>query len=217
MVQAVRGIQTNLEKRVGWENQAASPEGGSVSQSDDTDGVDSCEACRTIDEADGVVDGRLYLSLAGPPSRYPGLTEVRKVEQRASDAISAFAGSPGFVYIHVGWFALWILANLGVFGQAFIFDRFPFGLLTMIVSLEAIFLSTFILITQNRQGERSEARAQFDFHNDVRGEIWAAHIGQALGLDARHVEHMVKKTVDGYLKEVEEVAGDGSGRPPDPS
>jgi hypothetical protein len=181
---------------------------------DTRDDVDSCEACRTIDEADGVVDGRLYLSFAGPPSRYPGLSEVRKVEQGASDAISAFAGSLAFVYIHIGWFTFWILSNLWVFGQGLVFDRFPFGLLTMIVSLEAIFLSTFILITQNRQGERSEARAQFDFHNNVRGEIWAAHIGQALGLDAHHVETMVKKTVEGYLREVEELAGGGSGRSP---
>jgi uncharacterized membrane protein len=177
--------------------------------SDGEDDVDRCEACRTIDEADGVVDGKLYLSLAGPPSRHPSLTGVRKVEERASDTISAFAGSPIFVYIHVGWFTLWILSNLGVFGQGLIFDRFPYGLLTMVVSLEAIFLSTFILITQNRQGERSEARAQFDFHNNVRGEIWAAHIGQALGLDAHHVEHMVKKTVDGYLEEVRQSAGNG--------
>ena len=186
-----------------------------MSQRDDD--ADACEACRTIDEADGVVDGRLYLSLAGPPSRYPGLSEVRKVEQRAADTISSFAGSLAFVYIHIGWFTLWILSNLGAFGQGLVFDRFPFGLLTMIVSLEAIFLSTFILITQNRQGERSEARARFDFHNNVRGEIWAAHIGQALGLDAHHVEHMVDKTVEGYLREVEGLAGDGSGRSPDPS
>jgi uncharacterized membrane protein len=182
--------------------------------SDTWEDTDSCEACRTIDEADGVVDGKLYLSLAGPPSRYPGVSEVHKVEQGASDAISAFAGSLAFVYIHIGWFTFWILSNLGVFGQGLVFDRFPFGLLTMIVSLEAIFLSTFILITQNRQGERSEARAQFDFHNNVRGDIWAAHIGQALGPDAHHVEHMVKRTVDGYLKEVEELAGDGSRRSP---
>jgi uncharacterized membrane protein len=187
-------------------------EGGLVS--DTKDDLGGCEACRTIDEADGVVDGKLYLSLAGPPSRHPSLTGVRKGEERASDAISAFAGSPAFVYIHIAWFTLWILINLGVVGKGLVFDRFPYGLLTMVVSLEAIFLSTFILITQNRQGERSEARAQFDFHNNVRGEIWAAHIGQALGLDAHHVEHMVKKTVDGYLEEVKQSGLDG-GRPHD--
>jgi uncharacterized membrane protein len=173
------------------------------------DEAEPCEACRTIDEADGVVDGRLYLSLASTPPRHPALTGVRKTEQRLSDAVSAFAGSLPFVYLHIAWFTLWILANHGLFGRGLVFDPFPYGLLTMVVSLEAIFLSTFILITQNRQGERSEARAQFDFHNNVRGEIWAAHIGQALGLDAHHVEHMVRRTVEGYLKEVEDAAGGG--------
>ena len=176
--------------------------------SDVRDEVHSCGACETIDEADGVVDGKLYLSLAGPPARYPALSTIRKGQQRASDAISGFAGSLAFVYLHVGWFTSWILANLGVFGSALVFDPFPYGLLTMIVSLEAIFMSTFILITQNRQGERSEARAAFDFHNNVRGEIWAAHIGLALGLDAHHVEEMVKRTVDGYMKEMAGSAGD---------
>ena len=73
----------------------------------------------------------------------------------------------------------------------------------MIVSLEAIFLSTFILITQNRQEARSDLRAEFDFRNNVRGEIWAAHIGQALGLDAEHVEAVVRRTVESYVMEAD--------------
>lgn len=66
--------------------------------------------------------------------------------------ITAFAGSMPFVYFHVLWFGLWILINYGAF-EPYIhpFDRFPYGLLTMIVSLEAIFLATFIMIAQNRQ------------------------------------------------------------------
>jgi uncharacterized membrane protein len=62
-------------------------------------------------------------------------------QNRLADAITAFSGSMAFVYIHVLWFACWI--GFGV-------ERYPFGLLTMIVSLEAIFLSTFVLISQNR-------------------------------------------------------------------
>jgi uncharacterized membrane protein len=63
------------------------------------------------------------------------------VQNRVADKITTFAGSMTFVYIHVLWFGLWI--GLGV-------ERYPFGLLTMIVSLEAIFLSTFVMISQNR-------------------------------------------------------------------
>ena len=64
------------------------------------------------------------------------------LQNRIADTITGFAGSMMFVYIHVVWFGLWI--GLGA-------ERYPYGLLTMIVSLEAIFLSTFVLISQNRQ------------------------------------------------------------------
>ena len=69
---------------------------------------------------------------------------------RLADSITAFSGSMRFVALHVIWFGAWILLNLTVLD----FDPFPFGLLTMIVSLEAIFLSTFVLISQNRYEER---------------------------------------------------------------
>ena len=69
---------------------------------------------------------------------------------RLADTITAFSGSMRFVALHVIWFGAWILLNLTVLD----FDPFPFGLLTMVVSLEAIFLSTFVLISQNRYEER---------------------------------------------------------------
>jgi len=71
-------------------------------------------------------------------------------EDRFADGVTAFAGSMRFVYVHVLWFAGWIL--LGV-------EEYPFGLLTMIVSLEAIFLTTFVMISQNRSDEKSEVLA----------------------------------------------------------
>ena len=73
----------------------------------------------------------------------------RSLQDRAADSVTAFSGSIVFVHIHIVWFALWILLNTGRFGLP-AFDPFPYGLLTMIVSLEAIFLSTLVLITQNR-------------------------------------------------------------------
>ncbi len=82
----------------------------------------------------------------------------RSVQDKISDAITDFSGHMAFVYLHVLWFTGWIAWNLGAFG-AKPFDPFPFGLLTLIVSLEAIFLSTFVLISQNRIGEDSERRA----------------------------------------------------------
>src|SRR5688572_23813962 len=78
---------------------------------------------------------------------------------RLADLITTFAGSMPFVTLHVAWFAAWIAINL----VAPAFDPFPFGLLTMIVSLEAIFLSTFVLISQNRIEERQQAVAEHHY------------------------------------------------------
>lgn len=77
---------------------------------------------------------------------------ARNVQNRIADAITAFAGSMPFIYLHVVWFAIWLI--LTPFG-----DVFPFGLLTMIVSLEAIFLSTFVMISQNRADARRQILA----------------------------------------------------------
>jgi uncharacterized membrane protein len=72
------------------------------------------------------------------------------VQNRAADHITAFSGSMLFVYIHIIWFASWI--GFGV-------EKYPFGLLTMIVSLEAIFLSTFVMISQNRADAKRQVIA----------------------------------------------------------
>ena len=72
------------------------------------------------------------------------------LQSRIADVITAFAGSMAFVYVHIVWFAIWV--SLPV-------EKYPFGLLTMIVSLEAIFLSTFVMISQNRADARRQVFA----------------------------------------------------------
>jgi uncharacterized membrane protein len=79
------------------------------------------------------------------------------VQLRVADAITTFAGSMRFVYAHIIIFGVWIIT--GLFGL----DKSPFELLTLIVSLEAIFLSTFVMIAQNRQGAFAQAKADHDF------------------------------------------------------
>jgi uncharacterized membrane protein len=90
-------------------------------------------------------------------SREPNPVLVEHAKQRAesaqnriADQITAFAGSMWFVYIHIIWFASWI--GFGV-------EKYPYGLLTMIVSLEAIFLSTFVMISQNRADAKRQVIA----------------------------------------------------------
>jgi uncharacterized membrane protein len=78
------------------------------------------------------------------------------VQLRIADAITAFAGSMRFVYLHVLLFALWML----------IFEKSPWPTLTLIVSLEAIFLSTFVMIGQNRQAAFQQAKADHDYSQE---------------------------------------------------
>jgi uncharacterized membrane protein len=87
----------------------------------------------------------------------------RTVHDRIADIITSLSGRMGFVYVHIVWFGLWILLNTGRVGVR-AFDPFPYGLLTMIVSLEAIFLSTVVLISQNRLSGEIERRADLDLH-----------------------------------------------------
>jgi uncharacterized membrane protein len=76
------------------------------------------------------------------------------VQNRIADQITTFAGSMWFVYIHIVWFGLWI--GLGA-------EKYPYGLLTMIVSLEAIFLSTFVMISQNRADGKRQVVANLQW------------------------------------------------------
>jgi uncharacterized membrane protein len=147
------------------------------------------------------VDGQPTGARPAQPTRHPHaripheqavLARKQTPQGRVADAITTFAGSLRFVYIHAVWFVVWIALNLGAAGKAATFDPYPFGLLTMIVSLEAIFLSTFVMVSQNRQAMREGVRAELDFENNVRSEVWAVHIGKALGLDPSQVEERVQ-------------------------
>ena len=150
-----------------------------------------CTACAALDVGDVEASGA-HLHTR---SENTILARLRRAEDQTADRITEFAGSMRFVYAHGIWFGLWIAGNLGLAGLGFHFDRFPFGLRTMIVSLEAIFLATFVMISQNRQASRSDLRAQLDFENNLRAEIWAVHIGQALGIDVAHVEGVVDEVL----------------------
>jgi uncharacterized membrane protein len=103
----------------------------------------------------------------------------RTFQDRFADSITGFSGHMGFVYVHIVWFAAWILLNTGRLGLR-PFDPFPYGLLTMVVSLEAIFLSTFVLISQNRLGQLAERRADLDLHIDLLTEYELTRVLQML-------------------------------------
>jgi uncharacterized membrane protein len=156
----------------------------------------TCAACRSLDLLDGAEDGQMFTPIVAAKNEKTIARSLQHAQDSAADQVTAFAGSLNFVYIHSAWFAIWIAINIGLLGSALVFDKFPFGLLTMIVSLEAIFLATFVMVSQNRQAARSDVRSQLDFENNVRAEIWAVHIGAVLGIDEAHVEDVVRHAID---------------------
>jgi len=96
------------------------------------------------------------------------VAERQTAVERVADAIAAFAGSMAFLGLHGVWFATWIGWNV-LHGDGF--DPFPFGLLTMVVSLEAIFLSVFVLISQNRQAAKERVRSDIEYEVNVKAEM----------------------------------------------
>jgi CRP/FNR family transcriptional regulator, cyclic AMP receptor protein len=100
------------------------------------------------------------------------------VVQRVADWLAWFAGSIAFLLLHAVWFGVWIALNVGIVNVPGLsgFDPFPFGLLTMIVSLEAIFLSTFVLISQNRQVEKDKVRGDIEYDVNIKAEMEVAHL-----------------------------------------
>ena len=94
---------------------------------------------------------------------------------RIADWIAWFSGSMAFLILNGGWFIIWIGINTLPLGLPH-FDPFPFGLLTMIVSLEAIFLSCFVLISQNRQAQKDKVRADIEYEVNIKAELEIAHL-----------------------------------------
>ena len=124
----------------------------------------------------------------------------RSPQDKIADGITAFSGHMVFVYVSIVWFAAWILLNSGLLPIQ-PFDPYPYGLLTMIVSLEAIFLSTFILISQNRMNEQAEHRADLDLHIDLLTEYELTRVLQML--DAIQGKLGIENAEDTELAELE--------------
>jgi uncharacterized membrane protein len=131
-------------------------------------------------------------------------TDNRTAVMKAADWISEFSGSLEFLFIHIVLFFVWIVLNSGPlsrlpFGS---FDPFPYGLLTMCVSLEAIILSVFVLLSQNRQVARDRVRNDIEYDVNLKAELEIAHLHEKF--DHLHAE------VLGRLSNIEK----NSRRPP---
>jgi uncharacterized membrane protein len=125
----------------------------------------------------------------------------RPLQTKIADSITWFSGKMLFVYLHVVWFGAWILINARLLPPLPPFDPFPYGLLTMIVSLEAIFLSTFVLISQNRLSVEADRRADLDLHIGLLTEHEVTRVLQML--DAVHRKLGIEVEGDSELVQLE--------------
>jgi uncharacterized membrane protein len=124
----------------------------------------------------------------------------RHVQDRLADDITSLSGSMLFVYLHILWFGAWLLVNTGYMGVK-PFDPFPYGLLTMMVSLEAIFLATFVLISQNRFSDAADRRAELDLQIGLLAEHEITRVLQML--DAIQDKLGIENDVDSELADLE--------------
>ena len=106
--------------------------------------------------------------------------EQRTVLTRMADAVPAFTGSLGSVFFHALFFGAWIALNLGLISNWRAFDAYPFEFLSVIVSLEAIFLTLFVLTSQNRQRARDRIRADIEFESSISAEMKIAYLHEKI-------------------------------------
>ncbi len=100
--------------------------------------------------------------------------DKRSTVMRVADWIANFSGSLTFLFIHIGIFAFWLGWNTLLPAKAF--DAYPYGFLTLVVSLEAIILSVFVLLSQNRQIEKDKYRSDIEYDVNLKAEMQIAHM-----------------------------------------
>jgi uncharacterized membrane protein len=123
------------------------------------------------------------------------LLKRSKIERLSDDITLAAAAGPSIV-LHAIWFAVWIAINTGFVPAIKPFDPFPYPLLTMMVSLEAIFLALFVLASQNRLAKQSDLRANLDLQIDLLVEREMTAVLQLLNDIAKHLDVDTDVTTD---------------------
>jgi uncharacterized membrane protein len=155
----------------------------------------------------GVMAGVVHRNIEALVGRQREHSAERSVQERIADRVTVFTGSMRFVYIHVVLYGVWIVWNLGWLGLPR-FDR-SFVVLAMEASVEAIFLSTFVLISQNRMNIEADARANLDVqisllseHEVTRLVTLVAAIARKLDIDEAHMPEIPELEEDVRPEEV---------------
>jgi len=129
---------------------------------------------------------------------------TRTQGDRIADAIAAFSGSIRFVLLHVAGFALWVFLNTGPGSLAHPFDPYPYVMLGLIVSCEAVLLATFVLMKQNREARRGEMRDHLNLQIDMLAE---KEITKILQMQIALAEHLGVRRGKGH-SEIQELSKD---------
>lgn len=119
--------------------------------------------------------------------------------ERIAETVTRIAGGVVFIVLHIIWFVFWIAANLGLIPGVAAWDPFPFSFLTLVVSLEAIFLSLLVLMTQNRLTRDADKRAQLDLQINLLAEQESTATLRLLESICRHLGVDVEEEEEKYL------------------
>ena len=151
--------------------------------------------------------------------------DQRSTAVRFSEWVTRVLGGGPSLALHAAWFGFWVIANSRMIPGIEPFDRFPFPLLTTMVSLEAIFLSLFVLASQNRLTTQADKRAQLDLQIDLLAERemtavlviaadLARHLKAPVSLSAEQIRDLAQKTdVHSLVSEIEQLPDFGAAKP----
>lgn len=133
-------------------------------------GIVICPACGGENPEDAVFCGNHQCHKALGEFKYV-LEELQATKnwiERLADKVTDFIAKPQFVILHILWFTVWVLANEGFFGGLRNFDEYPYSLLGIILAIEAVLITGFLLISQSHQYAYSEKRAELDYEVNIR-------------------------------------------------
>lgn len=129
-----------------------------------------CPVCGGTNDHDAVFCANPHCGKALGDFRYvrEEIAADTQWHETIASRVSAFVSHPFYILVHVVWFGLWIAVNTGLVMIGRRFDDYPFSLLGILIAIEAIFVTGFLLITQNRQNEHADKRAELDYEVNVR-------------------------------------------------
>ena len=129
-----------------------------------------CPACGGANKAEAIFCASAACGKALGPFAYvhEELAAKTRWYERLADRATDFISRPHFLVVHSLWFVLWLVLNTGIFALVGKFDDYPYNLLGLILSVESIFITGFLLISQNRQNAHADKRAELDYEVSVR-------------------------------------------------